>query len=370
MTAFYYLPHETDFINYLHTLKDIVIINGKEYKIDNEKFLKNANYSRWKKQTINNFDLGGSLYKKLYFIYLYKTKCDITEFEWIRKNIKTFNQFINIERYINTKLKVSINHYKSFNYEDITPIYKAWLEGYNPIENAEKQFINHIKFLTLSIIQSFCFKHYTFCYEDKIDRQLRNLLIYNLSHYLDENYIKINFKLDKIENIYQQYKTILSSYNASIIYEISELSQNRLEIYAYERCLSTYTDYLKDCISHITETDDKKEHTSKKNKFMKNYLKGYDKNDKLRNWDFTLKELKDEKFNLFHYSERLNDNFVDNNMLKYYAINIIIKNNLNIKDIQNIYLNEKIKRNKFLIEARKNQIIRSKKATEKYNNSK
>ncbi len=369
MTAFNYLPYEKDFINYIHTLKDIVIINTKEYKIDNEKFLKNANYSRWKKQTINNFDLGGSLYKKLYYLYLFDN-IDKIEFEWIRKNIKRFNQFINIERYINTKLKVSINHFKSFNYEDITPIYKKWLEGYDPILDAEKQFINHIKFLTLCIIQSFCYKHYTPCYEDKIDRQLRNLLIYNLSDYLNENYIKTNFKLDKIENIYQQYKTILSSYNARLIYDISELSQNRLEIYAYDKCLSTYTDYIKNVISHITETDDKKEHTSKKNKFMKQYLKGYDKNDKLKNWDFRLKELKDEKFVLFHYSERLNDNFVDNNMLKYYAINIIIKNNLNIKDIQNIYLNEKIKRSKFIIDARKNQIIRTKKTNEKYNNSK
>ncbi len=337
MTAFYYLPHELEFINYIKTLDNIVILKKKEYKIDNDKFLTNANYSRWKKQTINNLNCKGSLYKKLYYLYL-KNNVEEIEFNWIINNIKIFNDFINIERYIDIKLHPSINHFKSFNYKDLTPTYLKWLEGYNPLEFADDKLCRHIKTLTLKIIKSFVDSHYSIsCLTPD---KLKNYLIYNLKNtYLDDNYIKTKFKLDKNENIYQQIEDILKKYNANIIYDISELSDNYLEIEYDGACVTDFTTFLKESISTIIETENKKLYFNQPNRFRKYYLKGYDENNKLDKWSFKLETIDKYKCRDFHYTESLGKNYVDINMLKYYSIYIIIKNNLNHKDIDKLYLN-------------------------------
>lgn len=204
----YFLPYEKPFLKSINHIEGI------------DKFMKPANLSRWKKQTINNFNNKGSKFKKLYYEFLEDT-IDIIEFEFIKNELFNFNSYINLERYIDVKLYPSLKKSKTFN---INILNKKWTEWINSNENiynkAFKDINQYFHHKILSYIHSFSMSVGDNC---SYQQKTLSLILNKCQDFLDKkSYIRYYDSIWKSGSIYDGINDCLSLIFSKIAVRLKE----------------------------------------------------------------------------------------------------------------------------------------------------
>ncbi len=321
---FNFLPYEEEFLQHLQDIN---------YKGLSD--MKPSHYSRWKKSTINNLNNKGNKIKKLYYQYL-EENIDPIQFKYIIDNIKYFNKLNNLERYVDVFLKPSLKNKKSHNYRCIN---KKWIERMgceNDNELIEKAYENLDMYFYYKIL---CYLHSLAgsCSSDSVyvKNDTNAFLVKICSQYLNKKYTKYHHYIYQKEDIYSGIDYCLSVIILEIANYLVEYEKNKFNIpgeICYVNNVKGIVKTFKDFIPKIS---------------FYTYNIGKEWNNP------TIISRNRQKMKVCQYTDRKSfslgeagltgSRFIDSSVIcekvfKILSMEYIVKNDLNIKAIDNFYL--------------------------------
>jgi len=332
----YYLPYEKQFIKYLLS----------ESGLDLHNFLVPANFTRWKKTTIHNLNDKGSKYKKLYYEFL-ENKCDVIEFTFILKEISDFNKFINIQRYLDVKLKPSIKNSKSFNNNILETKWTEWINASECVY--KKAFDNLDTFIHTKILLYLHSLSISTGDNMNYQKQVLSFLVDKCSLFLNkDNYKKYYRYLFDSPTIYDGLSNMLIIICREIAYYLKEFETNEYNKIGYICSVGTETGIIRTIENFIPRP--------------KNFIFGYNVSDDFKGRPYSSKVYQLNKmiqktttdtsitrFTLnkdFKTSERCNTGYICVDTFKLLSIYKVHKENKKNKYIDKYLLND-IEKNVF-----------------------